>query len=153
MKILTGQQHLTRRYTPTRIPRLPFPTVICGDGKRVWWISIGHFVLQTPRFWESSIGVDNYKGLFDEVSITTTTCSYVINYLANEKLCKNLLSLTILSCAFVKIKSGRHTQKLFRKKINPIQLEIWWHMNRQHTTRDNRSPTKLDWSICKRVAM
>ena len=31
--------------------------------KRVWWISVGRFVLQTPRFWESLIGADNYKGL------------------------------------------------------------------------------------------
>ena len=30
----------------------------------------------------------------------------------------------ILSCAFVKIKSGRHTQQLFRKKINPIQSVV-----------------------------
>ena len=38
--------------------------------KRVWWISVGRVVLQTPRFWESLIGVDYYKSLFDEVSIT-----------------------------------------------------------------------------------
>ena len=30
--------------------------------KRVWWISIGRFVLLTPRFWELLIGVSNYKG-------------------------------------------------------------------------------------------
>ena len=30
--------------------------------KRVWWISIGRFVLLTPRFWELLIGVNNYKG-------------------------------------------------------------------------------------------
>ena len=46
--------------------------------KRVWLISVGRFVLQTPRFWESLIGGDNYKSLFDEVSITIVTCSYVI---------------------------------------------------------------------------
>ena len=34
-----------------------------GDGeKRVWWISVCCFVLLTPRFWESLIGVNNYKG-------------------------------------------------------------------------------------------
>ena len=31
-------------------------------GKKVWWISVGCFVQQTPRFWKSLIGVDNYKG-------------------------------------------------------------------------------------------
>ena len=59
------------------VPRSLFSVFICGGGKRVWWISVGRFVLQTPRFWESLIGVDNYKGLFNEVSITTVAC-YVI---------------------------------------------------------------------------
>ena len=47
-----------------------FSVFILVMEKRVWWISVGHLVLQTPRFWESLIGVDNHKGLFDEVSIT-----------------------------------------------------------------------------------
>ena len=42
--------------------------------KRVWWISIGSFVLQTPRFWELLIGVDNYKGPFNEVRVTSNLC-------------------------------------------------------------------------------
>ena len=54
---------------------VPFLFVVAE--KRVWWISVGRFVLQTPRFCKSLIGVDNYKGLFDEVSITTVAC-YVI---------------------------------------------------------------------------
>ena len=83
--------------------------------KRVWWISIGRFVLQTPRFWESLIGVDNYKGLFDEVSITTVSSSTV--RISEAKPCKrNPFSLTILSCAFVKIKSGLQTQQFFCKR-------------------------------------
>ena len=36
-----------------------------GDGKKarkkVWWISIGRYVLQTSRFWESLVGVDNFN--------------------------------------------------------------------------------------------
>ena len=52
------------------VPRPLFSVLVYGGGKRVWWISVGHFVLRTPRFWESLIGVDNYKDLFDEVSIT-----------------------------------------------------------------------------------
>ena len=60
------------------VPRPLFSIFICGGGKRLWWISIGRFVLQIPRFWESLIGVDNYKGLFDKVSITIVACSYVI---------------------------------------------------------------------------
>ena len=59
-------------FNPSLVPRPPF---LFGDGeKRVWWISIGRFVLQTPRFWELLIlqtprfwellkGVNNYKGL------------------------------------------------------------------------------------------
>ena len=43
-----------------------FPFLFVVAEKRVWWISVGRLVLQTPRFWESLIGVDNYKGLFDE---------------------------------------------------------------------------------------
>ena len=58
-----------------------FPFLFVVAEKRVWWISVGCFVLQTPTFWESLIGVDNYKGLFDEVSITIVACSYVVNKL------------------------------------------------------------------------
>ena len=44
------------------VPR-PLFFVLFGDSeKRVWWISIGRIVLQTPRFWELLIGVNNYKG-------------------------------------------------------------------------------------------
>ena len=60
------------------VPRPLFSVFICGGGKRVWWISVRRFVLQTPRFWESLIGVDNYKGLLNKVSITIVVCSYVI---------------------------------------------------------------------------
>ena len=61
----------TLKVVGSLVPRPLFSVFICGGGKRVWWISVGRFVLQTPRFWESLIGVDNYKGLFDEVSILT----------------------------------------------------------------------------------
>ena len=30
-----------------------FPFLFVVEEKRVWWISVGRFVLQTPRFWES----------------------------------------------------------------------------------------------------
>ena len=77
-----------------------FPFFVMAE-KRVWWISIGRFVQQTPRFWESLIGVDNFKGLLDEVSITIVSCSYRRHQIAQAKLCKrNPLSLTILLCAF-----------------------------------------------------
>ena len=64
-----------------------FPFLFVVMEKTVWWISIGRFVLQTPRFWESLIGVDNYKGLFDKVSITIVTCNnvYIIKC---QKLCQ-----------------------------------------------------------------
>ena len=46
------------------VPRpLFFSFLFGGDGeKRVWWISVGRFVLLTPRFWELLIGINNYKG-------------------------------------------------------------------------------------------
>ena len=34
-----------------------------------------------PNFWESLIGVDNYKDLFDKVAITIVACSYIIKQL------------------------------------------------------------------------
>ena len=62
----------------------------------------GHFVLQTPRFWELLIDADNYKGFFDEVSITIVISSYVIK---------------LLTKSFVKIylQNDIATQQLFRK--------------------------------------
>ena len=75
---------------PSLVPRPLFSVFICGDGKRVWWISIRRFVLLTPRFWESLIGVENYKGLFDKVSITIVACNYIITETAKEKPCKKL---------------------------------------------------------------
>ena len=50
-----------------------FSIFICGGRKRVWWISIGSFVLQTPRMCELLIDVDNYRGLFHKVSMMIVT--------------------------------------------------------------------------------
>ena len=52
------------------VPRpLFFRFCLVTAKKRVWWISTGRFVLQTPRFWELLIGV-NYKGhLFNDVPL------------------------------------------------------------------------------------
>ena len=48
---------------PSLVPRpLFFRFCLVTVKKRVWWISTGRFVLQTPRFWELLIGVNNYKG-------------------------------------------------------------------------------------------
>ena len=72
------------RYMYSLVPRpLFFRFFILVMEKRVWWISVGHLVLQTPRFWESLIGVDNHKGLFDEVSITIA-CSSVVAMSSNN---------------------------------------------------------------------
>ena len=38
-----------------------FPFLFVVAEKKIWWISVGCFVLQTAKFWESLIGVDNYK--------------------------------------------------------------------------------------------
>ena len=75
---MTKGQAMALRVNVVSSPDRFFPFLFVVAEKRVWWISVGRFVLQTPRFWESLIGVDNYKGLFDEVSITIVTCSYVI---------------------------------------------------------------------------
>ena len=72
------------RHASSLIPRPLFPVLFVVAEKRVWCISVGHFVLQTPRFWELLIGVDNYKGLFDEVSIMIVACSYVIWQIAKS---------------------------------------------------------------------
>ena len=45
------------------VPRpLFFRFCLVTAKQRVWWISVGRFVLLTPRFWELLIGVNNYKG-------------------------------------------------------------------------------------------
>ena len=44
------------------VPRPLFFRFCLVTAKRVWWNSIGRFVLLTPRFWELLIGVNNYKG-------------------------------------------------------------------------------------------
>ena len=45
------------------VPRpLFFRFCLVTAKKRVWWISVGRFVLLTPRFWELLIDVNNYKG-------------------------------------------------------------------------------------------
>ena len=50
-------------YSCSLVPRpLFFRFCLVTVKKRVWWISTGRFVLQTPRFWELLIGVNNYKG-------------------------------------------------------------------------------------------
>ena len=55
----------SRQFTTT-ISLVPRPLFFCfylvTAKKRVWWNSIGRFVLLTPRFWELLIGVNNYKG-------------------------------------------------------------------------------------------
>ena len=55
------KEHVAAIITSSLVLRPLFSVFICGGGNRVWWISVGRFVLQTPRFWESLIGVDNYK--------------------------------------------------------------------------------------------
>ena len=108
--------------------------------KRIWWISVGRFVLQTPRVWESLIGVDNYKGLFDTVSITIATCNYVIKQLKES---------------FVKISAEWHSYTVTLSQIDQSNLvgDLYCTLVLVICSRANISPTELDWSFCERVAM
>ena len=51
-----------------------FLFLFCGGGKKGLVDLHRGFVLQTPRFWELLIGVDNYKGPFNEVRVTSNLC-------------------------------------------------------------------------------
>ena len=46
----------------TTIKAIHLTMFLCRVRRSVWWISIGRFVLLTPRFWELLIGVNKYKG-------------------------------------------------------------------------------------------
>ena len=48
-----------------------FPFLFDDGEKRVWWNSIGLFVLQIPRFWELLIEVNNHKGQFCNECLTS----------------------------------------------------------------------------------
>ena len=75
MYIAIMENYADRQGERSVVRRLLFPFLFAVVEKRVWWISIGRFVQQTPRFWKSLIGVDNYKGFFDKVIVI---CNYVI---------------------------------------------------------------------------
>ena len=72
------QNRQLTRYVYSLVPRPLFSIFICGGGKKGLVDLHRTFCSTDSQIWESLIGVDNYKGLIDEVSITIVSCSYVI---------------------------------------------------------------------------
>ena len=69
------------------VPRPPFPFLFGDGGKRVWWISIGFFVLLVPRFWGWLVGVDNHKGKFTFTSLIQSANDEILRIIHNYRSC------------------------------------------------------------------